>query len=158
MKYSLIPHNNGKTRIPWRPPDEWLRAAMKRTLNSRDAVFDFAALAQRGDTIIFYYSGHGVSRPTDRFNYLIPVDAVLENDFDVDDDAVVPARAVDRHVVLEDVMEHGLGIPLPGRSVPARSGLLERQRRVSSIGAVVRSHFWNDEFFTRFAVTSQAKS
>jgi hypothetical protein len=50
------------------------------------------------------------------------------------------------------------GLSLARAAIAFRPELLERQWRVSNIGAVVHSHFWNDEFFTRFAVTSQAKS
>jgi hypothetical protein len=63
---------------------------------------------------------------------------------------------------------HGRQVPCPdlvGSSGPAlaraaiafRPELLERQWRVSSLGAMAHSNFWNDEVSKRFAVICQAK-
>ena len=47
----------------------------------RKAIGDFSDLARDADTAIVYYSGHGIE--VDGVNYLIPIDAVLDRDIDV---------------------------------------------------------------------------
>jgi len=54
--------------------------AMKRALR------DFADTAQDADIAVVFYAGHGIE--VAGVNYLIPVDAVLERDIDVQDEAV----------------------------------------------------------------------
>jgi WD40 repeat protein/uncharacterized caspase-like protein len=54
--------------------------AMKR------AVRDFADTAQDADIAVVFYAGHGIE--VAGVNYLIPIDAVLERDIDVQDEAV----------------------------------------------------------------------
>lgn len=46
MKYSLRPRPQSKTKIPWNPPDDWLRQAMYVTLGSREWEFDFLVQLQ----------------------------------------------------------------------------------------------------------------
>jgi hypothetical protein len=46
MKYSLRPTSNRKTKIPWNPPDDWLRQSMAATLSETDAEFDFCVQLQ----------------------------------------------------------------------------------------------------------------
>src|SRR5262245_29091390 len=55
-------------------------AAMRR------AIREFTLLARDADIAVVYYAGHGME--INRTNYLIPTDAVLERDIDVDDEAV----------------------------------------------------------------------
>ena len=55
-------------------------AAMKR------AVRDFSDTAQDADIAVVFYAGHGIE--VAGVNYLIPIDAVLERDIDVQDEAV----------------------------------------------------------------------
>lgn len=58
--------------------------ALHENLNIREmrrAVAQFAADAKDADTAVIYYSGHGIE--VNGVNYLIPVDAVLEQDIDV---------------------------------------------------------------------------
>jgi Tfp pilus assembly protein PilF len=56
------------------------RTTIVRDATRRDVLSEVRAFAERlaqgdSDTIgFFYYSGHGISRPEDRANYLIPVD------------------------------------------------------------------------------------
>jgi len=50
------------------------------------AVRDFARTAANADIAIVYYSGHGIE--SSGTNYLIPTDARLANDSDVDDEAI----------------------------------------------------------------------
>jgi hypothetical protein len=50
------------------------------------AVRDFARTAANADIAVVYYSGHGVE--FDGTNYLIPTDARLANDSDVEDEAI----------------------------------------------------------------------
>lgn len=46
MKYSVRPCSNRKTKIPWNPPDDWLRQSMAMTLSNTDAEFDFCIQLQ----------------------------------------------------------------------------------------------------------------
>lgn len=46
MKYSVRPTSNRKTKIPWNPPDDWLRQSMALTLSQSDAEFDFCIQLQ----------------------------------------------------------------------------------------------------------------
>jgi uncharacterized caspase-like protein len=52
----------------------------------RRAVREFAATAADADMAVVYYAGHGIE--VDGVNYLIPADARLLSDFDVEDEAV----------------------------------------------------------------------
>jgi hypothetical protein len=52
----------------------------------RRAVREFAARSPDADMAVVYYAGHGIE--VDGVNYLIPVDAKLLSDFDVDDETV----------------------------------------------------------------------
>src|SRR5258708_32608043 len=52
---------------------------------TRRALRDFADRARDADIAVVYYAGHGME--VDGTNYLIPVDAKLERDTDVDDEA-----------------------------------------------------------------------
>jgi WD40 repeat protein len=54
--------------------------AMKR------AVRDFSDAAQDADIAVVFYAGHGIE--VAGVNYLIPIDAVLERDIDVQDEAI----------------------------------------------------------------------
>jgi hypothetical protein len=46
MKYSVRPRSNAKTRIPWNPPDNWLRQAMTSTLSRQEVELDFLVQVQ----------------------------------------------------------------------------------------------------------------
>ena len=46
MKYSVTPCSNRKTKIPWNPPDDWLRQSLAMTLSNMDAEFDFSIQLQ----------------------------------------------------------------------------------------------------------------
>src|SRR5271154_1819681 len=54
-------------------------------LETRRVLRDFADAAQNADIAVVYYAGHGIE--VDGTNYLIPVDAKLERDTDVYDEA-----------------------------------------------------------------------
>jgi uncharacterized caspase-like protein len=73
----------------------------KRDLNIADmrrAVRDFSNTVRDADIAVVYYAGHGIE--VDGTNYLIPVDAALENDVDVEDETL----SLDRFLkVLEPV-------------------------------------------------------
>jgi carboxyl-terminal processing protease len=58
----------------------------------RRAVSNFADSAQDSDVAVIFYAGHGIE--VDGVNYLIPVDATLTRDFDVEDEAVSLDRAL----------------------------------------------------------------
>jgi hypothetical protein len=61
-----------------------LRADLKAT-EMRRALRDFSDKARDADIAVVYYAGHGIE--VDGINYLIPVDAVLERDIDIYDEA-----------------------------------------------------------------------
>jgi len=52
----------------------------------RRAVREFAVIAADADVAVVYYAGHGIE--VNGVNYLIPADAKLLSDFDVEDEAV----------------------------------------------------------------------
>jgi uncharacterized caspase-like protein len=52
----------------------------------RRAVREFAAVSADADVAVVYYAGHGIE--ADGVNYLIPIDARLLSDFDVEDETV----------------------------------------------------------------------
>jgi hypothetical protein len=54
--------------------------SMRRTLR------EFADLARDADVVIVFYAGHGIE--VNGINYLVPVDAVLERDIDVEDETI----------------------------------------------------------------------
>ena len=56
------------------------------TLETRRALRDFADRARDADIAVVYYAGHGIE--VEGANYLIPVDARLERDTDVFDEAL----------------------------------------------------------------------
>jgi uncharacterized caspase-like protein len=57
---------------------------MRRTLR------DFTDKARGADIAVIYFAGHGLE--VDGTNYVVPVDAVLERDADVDDEAIALNR------------------------------------------------------------------
>jgi uncharacterized caspase-like protein len=67
----------------------------RNDLNNTDmrrAIRDFSFKAQDADIAVVFYAGHGME--VDGTNYLLPVDAVLERDLDVEDEAVSLDRIV----------------------------------------------------------------
>jgi uncharacterized caspase-like protein len=50
------------------------------------AIREFADVARDADIAVVYYAGHGIE--VDGTNYLIPVDAILQRDTDVEDEAI----------------------------------------------------------------------
>jgi formylglycine-generating enzyme required for sulfatase activity len=58
----------------------------------RRGVSDFSVVASDADIAVVYFAGHGIE--VDRANYLIPVDAKLERDFDVADETVALDRVL----------------------------------------------------------------
>jgi hypothetical protein len=55
-------------------------------------VRDFLDTAQGADIAVVYYAGHGIE--INGMNYLVPVDAKLSRDYDVEDEAVALDRVV----------------------------------------------------------------
>jgi uncharacterized caspase-like protein len=55
-------------------------------VDMRRAIREFAASAQDADLAVVYYAGHGIE--VNGTNYLIPADAKLASDFDVEDETV----------------------------------------------------------------------
>jgi hypothetical protein len=58
----------------------------------RRALRDFGVKSREADVAVLYYAGHGIE--LDGINYLIPVDAALEADADVMDEAVALDRVL----------------------------------------------------------------
>ena len=58
----------------------------------RRAMGDFTDIANDADVAVVYYAGHGIE--VDGNNYLIPVDAVLARDVDVEDETVSVDRVM----------------------------------------------------------------
>jgi len=54
--------------------------------NMRRVIREFTAIARNADIAVVYYAGHGIE--FDGTNYLIPVDAELASDVDVDDETI----------------------------------------------------------------------
>ena len=61
-------------------------------MDFRRAVRDFLLTAEGADIAVVYYAGHGIE--IGGMNYLVPVDAKLSRDYDVDDEAVSLDRIV----------------------------------------------------------------
>ena len=55
-------------------------------VDMRRALRDFADKARGADIAVIYFAGHGLE--VEGTNYVVPVDAVLERDADVDDEAI----------------------------------------------------------------------
>jgi hypothetical protein len=67
----------------------------KLNLNNTDmrrAIREFTATARNADIAVVYYAGHGIE--FDGVNYLIPVDAQLATDVDVEDETVSLDRII----------------------------------------------------------------
>jgi uncharacterized caspase-like protein len=58
----------------------------------RRALRDFVDRARDADVAVVYYAGHGIE--LDGTNYLIPVDAVLDRDIDIHDEALSLERVL----------------------------------------------------------------
>jgi Caspase domain len=56
----------------------------------RRAIRDFSDQTQDADVAVVYYAGHGIE--VDGTNFLIPIDAKLERDIDVEDEAIALDR------------------------------------------------------------------
>jgi uncharacterized caspase-like protein len=52
----------------------------------RRAIRDFSATSQDADVAVVYYAGHGIE--VDGVNYLVPADARLASDFDIEDETI----------------------------------------------------------------------
>lgn len=63
-----------------------------KTSEMRRTLRDFSDAARGADVAVIYYAGHGME--VDGNNYLIPVDAVLERDIDVYDEAFALDRVL----------------------------------------------------------------
>jgi hypothetical protein len=92
----------------------------------RRALKEFAGRAADADVAVFFYAGHGIE--VSQVNYLIPTDAKLATDFDVEDEAVSldrvlqamePAKRL-RLVILDACRENPF-VKSMRRTVAARS-------------------------------------
>lgn len=69
------------------------RATDLKASAMRKALRDFSEHARTADIAVIFYAGHGIE--VGGINYLIPVDAALERDVDVADEAVSLERAIE---------------------------------------------------------------
>jgi TPR repeat protein len=90
----------------------------------RRAIGDFSDIAADADIAIVYYAGHGIE--VDGINYLIPTDARLARDFDVEDEAISldrVLRAIDSarrlHLVILDACRENPFVQSMKRSIRA---------------------------------------
>ena len=83
-------------------------------LETRRALRDFADRARDADIAVVYYAGHGIE--VEGANYLIPVDAKLERDTDVYDEALSLERVL---IAIEPAKQIAASHSrcLPGQSV-----------------------------------------
>src|SRR4051812_44185585 len=63
-----------------------------KVTDMRRALRDFVDKARDADVALIYYAGHGIE--VDGTNYLVPVDAVLERDVDIFDEALSLERVL----------------------------------------------------------------
>lgn len=93
-KYEYVPQLVNPTRDAASVADIFKKAGfdvveMKRDLSIADmrrAIRDFATATSNADMAVVYYAGHGIE--VNGVNYLIPTDARLVTDFDVEDETV----------------------------------------------------------------------
>jgi formylglycine-generating enzyme required for sulfatase activity len=92
----------------------------------RRAISDFAEVAADVDVAVIYFAGHGIE--VDGANYIIPVDARLSRDFDIEDETVSvdrllksiePARLL--RLVILDACRDNPFLKTMKRSVASRS-------------------------------------
>ena len=92
----------------------------------RRAISDFAEVASDVDVAVIYFAGHGIE--VDGLNYIIPVDAKLARDFDIEDETVSvdrllksiePARQL--RLVILDACRDNPFLKTMKRSIASRS-------------------------------------
>ena len=94
------------------------------------AVREFLNSAANADIAVVYYSGHGIE--VGGTNYLIPVDAKLASDFDIDDEAIPLERIMSGDAIGEKAQsDHPRR--LPRQSLSARRASTPRRRARSPI-------------------------
>jgi hypothetical protein len=88
----------------------------------RRAISDFAEAASDVDVAVIYFAGHGIE--IDGANYIIPVDARLLRDFDIEDETV----SVDRILksIEPEKASAGDSRCLPRQSVPEDDEAIDR--------------------------------
>lgn len=62
------------------------------TMDMRKAVRDFSEITRDADIAVVFFAGHGIE--ISGSNYLIPVDAALKRDIDVEDEAIALERVL----------------------------------------------------------------
>ena len=101
----------------------------KRNLSAiamRRALRNFADRAHDADIAVVFYAGHGIE--VNGVNYLVPVDAILERDIDVEDEAVPLDRVMQileqvkrlRLVILDACRDNPFARTMK-RTIPSRS-------------------------------------
>ena len=93
-KYQNVPQLTNPTNDAAAMTEVFRKAGFTSVVSLRDltvsdmrrAVREFSEAARDADIAVMYYAGHGIE--VDRVNYLIPADARLISDFDVEDETV----------------------------------------------------------------------
>jgi uncharacterized caspase-like protein len=94
----------------------------------RRVVREFSEKAQDADIAVVYYAGHGIE--VDGLNYLVPADAKLARDFDVDDEAV----SLDRVLRALDPVKHLRLVILDACRDNPLAGAIKKSVATRSIG------------------------
>jgi hypothetical protein len=95
----------------------------------RRALREFTLQANQADIAVIYFSGHGLQLYGT--NYLIPVDAHLASDIDIDDEAV----ALDRLVTSADGAKHVRLVILDACRQSSFAAAMRLDRREAKLGA-----------------------
>jgi hypothetical protein len=92
----------------------------------RRALSDFSELARDADVAVVFYAGHGIE--LNGVNYLVPVDAILNRDIDVEDETVsldrvsqVIGQAKRLHLIILDACRDNPFVRSMKRTIPTRS-------------------------------------
>ena len=123
-------------------------------MEMRRALRDFADKARGADIAVIYFAGHGLE--ADGTNYVVPVDAMLERDADVDDEAIALNRillaaepATQLRLVILDACRDNPFAKKMKRTMSSRSlgrGLIgvEATKRLlhDELGLKVSRHHW----------------
>ncbi len=100
----------------------------------RRALRDFADTVRDADMVVVFYAGHGIE--VGGTNFLVPVDAVLERDIDVEDEAVSLDRVSQ---IIEPAKQFRLIILDACRDNPFASGMKRTVANRSIDAAIARS-------------------
>ena len=93
-RYQQVPQLSNPARDADAMAAVFKQAGFDEVRNERDigiselrrAIREFSETSRDADISVVYFAGHGIE--VDRVNYLVPVDAKLSSDFDIEDETV----------------------------------------------------------------------